>query len=254
MKKYFFFDIDGTLAVGNTGIIPEENKRVIEELKKKGHFVAIATGRLYSNSIKYCEELGINNLVSDGGNGVTIDGKLLGVEPLDYNLCVNLLEELDKKGIAWSLICNNKCIRYCNTMQFINEVRDTYTKTELRENLDFHKVKDIRKIYISCTKEMEKDIEGLKYLTSTRLQEECLSIEAIDKSIGIKKIMDYYNASYKDVVVFGDGTNDLAMFRKEWTSIAMGNANDKLKKKATFVTKNCDEDGIYYACKHFNWL
>lgn len=252
--KYFFFDIDGTLAVGSTGIIPENTKKAIRLLQENGHFVAIATGRLYINAINYCKDLGINNLVSDGGSGVTINGKLIGVEPLDYNLCINLLEELDKKGIAWSLTCNNKCIRYCNREQFMNEVEDGYTKTELRKSLDFHKIKNIRKIYISCTKEMEKDIKSLKYLSSTRFREDCLFIENDDKSIGIKKVMDYFNAPYKEVVVFGDESNDLKMFLDEWTSIAMGNATKELKEKADFITKNCDDNGIEYALKHFGWI
>ncbi len=49
-------------------------------------------------------------------------------------------------------------------------------------------------------------------------------------------IVDHFNGDYKDVVVFGDEKNDLSMFRDEWTSIAMGNAIDELKEKATYVT------------------
>ena len=44
------------------------------------------------------------------------------------------------------------------------------------------------------------------------------------------------------------------MFKDEWTSIAMGNGRDELKQLATFVTKNVDDDGIYYACKHFGFI
>lgn len=44
------------------------------------------------------------------------------------------------------------------------------------------------------------------------------------------------------------------MFRDEWTSIAMGNAIDELKEKATYVTTSCDQDGIYNACVYFGWI
>lgn len=44
------------------------------------------------------------------------------------------------------------------------------------------------------------------------------------------------------------------MFRPEWTSIAMGNACDALKKKADFVTKASYDDGIEYACRHYGWI
>ncbi|MBF1057658.1 MAG: HAD hydrolase family protein, partial [Peptostreptococcus sp.] len=55
-------------------------------------------------------------------------------------------------------------------------------------------------------------------------------------------------------VVFGDNTNDIKMFRPEWTSIAMGNAVEELKKIADFVTKDADDGGIEHACRHFGWI
>lgn len=67
-------------------------------------------------------------------------------------------------------------------------------------------------------------------------------------------MVDHFKGNYKDVVVFGDEKNDLSMFRDEWTSIAMGNAIDELKEKATYVTTPCDQDGIYNACVYFGWI
>ena len=67
-------------------------------------------------------------------------------------------------------------------------------------------------------------------------------------------MMNYLNAPLEDVVVFGDDMNDLVMFDERWTSIAMGNACDELKQKATYVTKNNIEDGIYDACVQFGWI
>ena len=44
------------------------------------------------------------------------------------------------------------------------------------------------------------------------------------------------------------------MFKEKWTSIAMGNACEELKEKATYVTKKNIDDGIYLACRHFKWI
>lgn len=253
-KKYFFFDIDGTLAIGNTGVIPESTKKTISKLKENGHFVAIATGRLQANAINHCKEIGINNMVSDGGNGVTINGELIYHKPLNHNKCIELLEELESKEIGWSITCNNTCVRYANTDKFSNCVIDTYITTVINPNLDFRRIKEFYKIYVSCSIDVQKEIKTLESMPVVRFNPNCLFIEPDDKSIGIKTIMDYFNAPYEDVVVFGDGTNDLKMFRDEWTCIAMGNGRDSLKEKATFVTKDCDEDGIEYACKHFKWI
>ena len=32
------------------------------------------------------------------------------------------------------------------------------------------------------------------------------------------------------------------------------NEIDELKEKATYVTTPCDQDGIYNACVHFDWI
>ena len=74
------------------------------------------------------------------------------------------------------------------------------------------------------------------------------------KNIGIENMMNYLQADIKDVVVFGDDYNDLIMFDERWTSIAMGNGCDALKEKATYVTDTNINDGIYKACKKFNWI
>ena len=94
----------------------------------------------------------------------------------------------------------------------------------------------------------------LKELPWCRFHEEYLFVEPGDKSVGIKAMVDYFHGNYEDVVVFGDEKNDLSMFSSEWTSIAMGNAIDDLKKKADYITTNVDEDGIYNACKYFGWI
>lgn len=53
-----------------------------------------------------------------------------------------------------------------------------------------------------------------------------------DKAAGIRKMVRMLGGDLRDVVVFGDGKNDLSMFSKEWTCVAMENAVCALKEKA----------------------
>ena len=78
-RKYFFFDIDGTLAVGTPGdqYIPESTQYALKQLEAEGHFIAIATGRSYAMAHDYMHELGFHNMISDGGNGMTIENTIM---------------------------------------------------------------------------------------------------------------------------------------------------------------------------------
>ena len=44
------------------------------------------------------------------------------------------------------------------------------------------------------------------------------------------------------------------MFEAVGTSVAMGNAWDSVKERATFVTNDVDDDGIYHACRRLGLL
>ncbi|MGM9533076.1 HAD family hydrolase, partial [Intestinibacter sp.] len=46
-KKYFFFDIDGTLTDRSTNEIVPSAKEAVKKLQEAGHFVCINTGRAH---------------------------------------------------------------------------------------------------------------------------------------------------------------------------------------------------------------
>ena len=52
------------------------------------------------------------------------------------------------------------------------------------------------------------------------------------------------NIPKENTYAFGDGENDIEMLHLVGTSIAMGNADDEVKKHASTVTLTVDEDGI----------
>ena len=248
-KRYLFFDIDGTLLAGGyRGYIPESTKLAVQKLKAEGHFLAIATGRAQFMALPYMKELGFQNMVSDGGNAITVDGQLLGIEPLCREDVVALIRECEAKGISWGVQIDNSDTRLVPDDRFFKETQDGYLKNRIVPNLDPAQLENIYKAYIVLPEPEEQNLEALKKLPWCRYMPEYFFVEPLDKAKGIRRMMDHFGADYRDVVVFGDGDNDLSMFTDEWTKVAMGNASPRLKEKADLITSDVTEDGIYNAC------
>lgn len=251
-KKYIFFDIDGTLTNDNPGgIILPSTLRAIKQLQQNGHFVGIATGRAHWMAMDAIEETGINNLVHDGGNGITLNGEVQWIHPLDRKQALMIIDEALAGGYHVEVVIDDTPAHYTNTQP---QGDRNWCHVVVDPKMDFHQLKEIYKVYITLTQEEEKNIKHLKTLGYMRYQKDGIIVEPDDKYHGILDLVDMVNGDPKDIVVFGDGHNDYTMFQQAPMSIAMGNAIDELKEIATFITKLNTENGIEYACQHFGWI
>ncbi|MGN0709936.1 MAG: HAD hydrolase family protein [Anaerovoracaceae bacterium] len=255
-RKYIFFDIDNTLAVGTPGkqYVPQSAAEAIDELRSKGHFTAIATGRAHAMAESYRKQLGFENMVSDGGNGITIDGRLRELHPLPYEKCLRVIDECEEKGIAWAVQTDDSDTRLAPDGRFLSETHDVYMKTRTVPGLDVTQYQNIYKMYIAGRYPIENTIVSVSEVPHCRYHETYFFVEPTDKARGIREMVDILGGNPEDVIVFGDGENDLSMFDGEWTCVAMGNAVPELKAKADFVTKDAADDGIYYACRELGLI
>lgn len=69
------------------------------------------------------------------------------------------------------------------------------------------------------------------------------------KQIGIPAMAAHYGIRNDEILVFGDGPNDVDMLRDVGFGVAMGNGCAKAKAAANYVTTDVDDDGIYRALK-----
>ncbi|NLC97145.1 MAG: HAD family phosphatase [Erysipelotrichaceae bacterium] len=255
-KKYFFFDIDGTLTDNATGEIIPSAKKAIDLLLKRGHFVSLATGRAHYKARKFMNEIGLHNMVCGGGGSIVINDKLIYNIPLEFNKAQKIIDEAEKLGIGILLMLDDSTKLYSKNDNFRIQVGNRKEPTEyiIDSNLDYKHLIEIFKIYLSISKEDEHLLTTKTILGNLRFVPEYLMFQYDEKDKGIKEMIKLINGSLTDVVVFGDDYNDLVMFDSIWTNIAMGNACKELKDKATFVTKSNIEDGILYACEKMDWI
>jgi hydroxymethylpyrimidine pyrophosphatase-like HAD family hydrolase len=72
-----------------------------------------------------------------------------------------------------------------------------------------------------------------------------------NKGVVVERLSTYYRIPLKNVVTMGDQPNDVLMFNRSGLSIAMGNANQDVRRQATFVTGSNEEEGFAQAVEQF---
>ncbi|WP_281677921.1 HAD-IIB family hydrolase [Eggerthia catenaformis] len=254
-RKYIFFDIDGTLTDLKTGELVPSAVETIEKLKEAGHFVSIATGRAYYKTKKIAQMAHIDHVVANGGACLVYHNKVIKNSPLDKEKAIQLLKEADLLGLGILISPNDSIDVIMKDERFIKQVgfRQEPTRYFYQKDLDFEDISDIYKIYIAYTERIEnltlKDILGHIHFV-----DKYLTYQHDAKDQGIKEMIGLAQGKDEDVFVFGDGENDLVMFKDEWTKIAMSNGYPELLNKADYITDTPVQNGIQKACLKYGLI
>jgi Cof subfamily protein (haloacid dehalogenase superfamily) len=242
-----FFDIDGTLLNHEKKLLAS-TKKAVYRLKELGHELAIATGRAPFMFENLRKELGINTYVSFNGQYVVYNGKPVYQNPLNKEE-LHLLKEFSEAN-------NNPIIYENHETMYANVEEHAYIekgigslKIATKPIYDpfYYKNNHVYQSLLFCT-EKEEDIyrERFSKLEFVRWHEFAMDVlpAGSSKAKGIEALTKYLNIPMDCVYAFGDGQNDIEMLSLVKNSIAMGNAEDQVKKVAKYITNHVDEDGI----------
>ena len=95
-----------------------------------------------------------------------------------------------------------------------------HTKIIVDPQIDF--IGDnIYKIFIMATHKQEAELTAIHKLGYMRYHGDQLIVEPLEKYRGILKMIEIQGGKPEDIVVFGDGHNDISMMRQAPISIAM---------------------------------
>lgn len=253
-----FFDIDGTLtSAKEKGKILDSTKEALRRLQENGHFVALATGRAKFRAQQFQEEIGISNMICEGGNCIIIDKEEVFYEPLDQQVAKEIYYEALEKGVGVAVSVSDQRTRISPNHTFIEEAGDysDFMDVVVDESFDIEAYSSIRRMFLSLKRNEETNMKAIEQIGVMHYGDnQFIIVEPDDKFKGIRRMCEYLHEDVGEVVVFGDGLNDRKMFQDAPFSIAMGNAIPKLKELADYITADSDNDGIYKACEHFGWI
>lgn len=262
-KKVLFFDIDGTL-VGKNKKMSAKTIEAIQRLRNNGHYAILCTGRS-CNYIDCILQHGFDGHISCAGAYIVFNDKVISENYLDQNLIKKVSESFDRHGIAydhevvgtdylkdemieWMFDDKNPEIKKAKIDQFKNE-----NKTSPMVNYKNEPV--LKMSYVSPSMEQliqaKKDFEDdFKIAVNPTFSKNSvvgdLMLNNVDKGTAILKLIDYLGFDIKDTIGFGDSMNDIEMFKVCAESVVMGNGSDEIKKYATTICEDVENDGIYY--------
>ncbi len=260
--KAVFFDIDGTLVPFGDKDVPAEVKDAIATLRRKGIKVFIATGR----HISWIDNLGdteVDGYVTVNGGMCTLPDK----KTIIFGRCIDQ-GDIDRLIDAYPAIPLEFCIVPADGDIFISGFNDNARRIWDMLNVPSIPVRNLSEAKGKNIVQLMGFGDKKEWNDPTLYRDILKSCEATswnpyfcdivpkgsDKAAGIDEMLRYFDIDLSQTMAFGDGSNDLSMLRHCAVGIAMGNAEDKVKDVADYITDDVDKHGVVNALQHFHLL
>ena len=248
--KAIFFDIDGTIYHPEIGI-SQNTIDEIHRVQKLGHKCFIASGRPTGFISKEVKSIGFDGYVLANGAHIVTEGKTIDSLTLPYDETKKLIEYVESQGYEYILLTTDRCYlkkesphmyefyawcnidmdSLCNDYD-LDEVLKKTIKLEIRYNKKEDSVGLIERLGAFF---YEKHDDSLN-----------VEVSNIDtsKGHGIETMLNYYGLDVDDSYCFGDGANDLEMFKTVGHPIAMKNAIPMIYHHASIICEDVLHDGV----------
>lgn len=247
MIKAIFFDIDGTLISNQFPRMKQETIATLSRLKDKGIKLFIASGRhtLELEELQIDKDFHFDGYLLLNGGYCFNDKEVIYENKIDENDVKEICRVIKDKNLPTLFI--EKEDMYVN---FVNE-KVIYAQNSI--NTSIPRINN--KINYDAIMQIdpyvnEEDIidimKNAKQCKCTRWYDEAYDIipKSGGKKAGIQAVMNYYGLKKDELAAFGDGENDIEMFEVVGFAIAMKNASEFVKKKASIICDDVNQRGI----------
>jgi Cof subfamily protein (haloacid dehalogenase superfamily) len=251
-------DIDGTL-VHDDGYLSPFVAKEVRRVKDLGHEVVIATGRSAPNAVPVVRDIGLENgfLVSSNG-AVTVEldpghpkgFKISNVITFDpAEVLSQLIENLPEAHFAVEDVDGS--YRFHRPFP-THALGDQNFETPLEQLMH----KEVSRVVVLSPQHDVDEFLGL--ISKIGLASVSYAIgytawldispQGVTKASALEEQRSRLGIDKSQVLVMGDGRNDIEMFEWAKTSgglaFAMGQAPDEVKEAATNITESVSDDGV----------
>lgn len=256
--KLLFFDIDGTImGTDAEHTIPQSTKDAIAQARKNGHKAFINSGRCLSYIKEGIRSIGFDGYVCGCGSQVIIEGKPVFHTELSHDVCKKIAL-LVKQNNVFCTLEGSKAMYVCEDGEVWHLIGEHWNT---RENGDAADIDDLNFVFDKVTiwnydevcDEIKEIVEKYFWIMTNGKAAIEFGPKNCSKGTGMQKVAEHYGLTLDDCVAFGDYLNDIPMIEAAGISVSMGTCSE-VDNVAAFVTKPLEEDGIYYAMKHYDLI
>ncbi|WHX26720.1 Cof-type HAD-IIB family hydrolase [Virgibacillus halodenitrificans] len=237
--KLVALDMDGTLLT-NEHEISDYTKKVIEKALEKGVHVVLSTGRWLQSCYPYAVTLKLPSylVTSNGGEIYTVEKEIIEQHLLDADKMEKMWTLGKEIGLSMWIVSTEGVFRETPPGRFqdykwLKFGCDSYDK----EKLD------------KMVKELSY-IEGLELTNSLPTNLEA-NPKGVSKASALETVCKKLDFTMQEVMAVGDSLNDMKMIQAAGIGVAMGNAQEAIKKAADYVTDTNNNDGVAKAIERF---
>lgn len=265
MYKLLAVDMDGTL-LNSKRIISKANKEAIKKAIEKNIQVVITSGRGLKGLDTFLDEIHLRgeNQYIIANNGGTIyrasDFKciaykglkgrdLIKAHALSKEFRIDMIAYTHKGAIAAeeSEFTKFETEYVGNPVKIINFNSDIEDDDEITKILFYETEELLSKKMLQLPKEFYSEYNLVKTMPTVLevMNKNC------NKGYGVKVLADKLGIKKDEIICIGDEANDIEMITYAGLGIAMGNAIDKLKVIAEYITSDNDNDGVAKVIEKF---
>jgi len=267
MQKLFISDLDHTFLHSNQSVT--QFSQDIWNEKAEHAMLSIATARSFAKANDFLKDLKLNFplITLDGAMVATREKKLIDLNVLNKDIGDAIIEESKKFDIFPYVIALTDHKSLDETFDIPSQL-NYYQERLIKESYTLDKrlsyVKDIRGakdtlkfVYMGEEKVLRPLSEHLSKVFGKSIEVKlapenymkCYFLTILhplsDKAHALNKVHEYLQVDAKETTVFGDGLNDIGMFKLAGTAVAVNNALDAVKAEANIVLDETnDEDAV----------
>lgn len=237
--KLIALDMDGTL-LDDEGNVSQANREAIDSARQRGIDVVLSTGRFIGSVREYARSLNLSHcLITVNGSEIWLDGKLYERHVLPADLLEWMLSLAREYGTFYWGTSTTGAYHRDN---FPDDVRE---KEWLKFGFDTDD-DDVRRLI------WDKLIEtGRLEVSNSSPTNVEVNVKGISKARALKTVCQLKNTAMSNVLAIGDSLNDIKMIRQAGWGVAMGNAQQRVKEAADWVTATNNENGVAQAIRRF---